>query len=81
MNNDGIMYPITVPPRNRLRWRVIMCDGFAGGRGACELAEELGVADGDKFLRRNDLPPSLVPRGWIAWDPQFRRRRRFRRRE
>jgi len=57
-----------------------MCDGFAGGRGACELAEELGVADGDKFLRRNDLPPSLVPRGWIAWDPQFRRRRRFRRR-
>ena len=93
MDDNGIMYPITVPPRNRTRWRVIMCDGFAGGRGPCELADELrrrgdgGEGARDKFLRRNDLPPSLVPRGWIAWDPSIprfspslRRRRRFRQR-
>lgn len=74
MNDNGIMYPITVPPRNRTRWRVITCDGFAGGTGDCLLAVELrgngGEGEQDKFLRRNDLPPSLVPRGWTAWEPQ-----------
>ena len=77
MNNNGIMYPITVPPNTIPDSEVIVCDGFAGGDGDCLLAVQLrgniGEGEQDRFLRRNNLPPSLVPRGWIAWEPQFRR--------
>ena len=73
MNNNGIMYPITVPPNTIPDSEVIMCDGFAGGTGDCLLAVELrgdgGEGEKDRFLRRNNLPPSLVPRGWMAWEP------------
>ena len=71
MNNNGIMYPITVPPNTIPDSEVIMCDGFAGGEGDCVLGIEDGAGN-DRFLRRNDLPPSLVPRGWTAWEPQGR---------
>ena len=67
MDNNGIMYPITIPqnewPRDdngNLLVTQIECYGaFNRGDGDC-------VSGGDRFLRLNESPDSLVPPNWIA---------------
>ena len=66
MDNNGIMYPITIPeqewPRddngNLLVTRKY-CYGVTWGDEEC-------VNGGDSFLRNNDSPQNLVPPNWIS---------------
>lgn len=66
MDNNGIMYPITIPegewPRNDNGDLLVAreyCQGVIWGDEEC-------VNGGDSFLRNNDSPQSLVPPNWVA---------------